>query len=74
MQPKGLETQKVAKKYGNMHSFVKIHAENSVMKKMSPKKSYTPEFYGYMMDHNFYNTQGISMKFGRYLKEDMMHL
>ena len=64
----------MANKYGNMHSFVKMHVENSVMKKMSHKKRYTPEFFGYIMDHNFCSTQGISMKFGRYLTKYMMHL
>ena len=54
-----------------MHTFVKIQAENSVIEKLSHKKCYSPEFYGYIMDHNFCNTQEISMKFGRYLKEDM---
>ena len=53
------------------YSFVKIQAEISVMEKCH---SNAPEFYGYIRDHNFCNTQGISMKFGGYLKEDMMHL
>ena len=65
----------MANKYGNMHSFVKLHSENSVMKKKtSHKKHYTPEFSGYIMNHNFCSTQGISMKFGRYLTKEMMHL
>ena len=37
----------MANKHGNMHSFVKMHAENSVMKTMSHKKRYTPEFFGF---------------------------
>ena len=64
----------MANRYGNRHSFVKLHAENSVIKKMSHKKRYTPEFFGYIFAHNFFITQSISMKFGRYLQGHMIHL
>ena len=47
----------MANKYGNMHSFVKMHSENSGMKTMSHKKRYTPEFFGYIMNHNICSTQ-----------------
>ena len=64
----------MANKYDNMLNFVKLQAENSVMKEMSHKMRYTPEFFGYILDHNFRRTQGISMKFDRYLKDDRMRL
>ena len=54
----------MANKYGNMHSFEKMHAEKSVMKKMSHKKRYIAEFFCYIMDHNFCGSQWISVKFG----------
>ena len=38
--PKDCKLKKMANMYGNMHSFVKIQAENSAMKKMSHKKHY----------------------------------
>ena len=64
----------MANRYGNRQSFVKMQAENSVIKKMSHKKRYTPEFFGYIFDRNFFITQTISMNFGRYLQGDMIHL
>ena len=35
--PKDWKIKKMANKYGNMHSFVKMHAENSVMEKVNKK-------------------------------------
>ena len=55
-------------------SCVKMYAEISAMKKMSHKRFYTPDLFGYIMAHNFCSTQGISIKFGRYLTKDIMHL
>ena len=49
----------MANKYGNMHSFEKMHAENSVMKKMSHKKRYIAEFFCYIMIITFVVVNGF---------------